>query len=175
MAEAEFNKEEFDSVKTEMYAEDEFGMALKGYLVVRFLFYVIGIFTILGAVLAAVLGATTINDLVSNATGLEASHPLLGDDTFMNVQICMFVQAAYTILSAACVALLYIKRTKIYAFIDLGLFVIFLLVFIILGSPDFLTTADGGMTAWPLYLLLNPIFSFAALFVGDHFKYMPFK
>ncbi len=173
MAEAEFNKEEFDSVKTESYAEDEFGIGLKTYLVVRFVFYTIGIFMILGALLALILGATTLNDLVSNATALVSTSPIL-DENFTGFQICMFIQAAYTILSAVCVALLYIKRTRLYAFIDIGLFVIFALVFVIMGTFDIMTTNGGlGFTAWPLYFLLNPIWSFIALFAGDHFKYMP--
>ena len=167
---AEFTKDDFDRVKAEDYVEDEFGLALKGYLLVRIIFYAVGIFMILGAVVALLFGATTINDLVSNATGLNSQSPVLNDN-FSGLQLCMFVQAIYTIAAAVVTALLYIKRAKIYAFIDLGLFVVFAAVFFIMGSFELLSNGS----AWILYFLLNPIFSFAALFVGKHFDYMPMK
>ncbi len=164
---AEFTKEDFDKVKEEDYVEDEFGLGLKGYLIVRMVFYAVGIFTILGALLALITGSTTLNDLVSNATGLNATSPILNDG-FTGLQICMFVQAFYTIASFVCVGLLYIKRTRLFAFIDIGLFVVFAAIFFIMGSFEIFFG-----TAWFLYFLLNPVISFVALFVGKHFDYMP--
>ncbi len=167
---ADFTKEDFDMVKSEDYVEDEFGLALKGYLIVRIAFYLVGTFAILGAVFALLTGSTTINDLVSNATGLNIQSPVLNDH-FSGLQICMFVQAIYTVGSLVSVGLLYIKRTKLFAFIDLGLFVLLAAVFFIMGSFDILFNGS----AWFLYFLLNPVISFVALFVGKHFDYMPMK
>ena len=160
--------QDFEQVKEEEYMEDEFGLALKGYLIVRIVFYLIGTFAVLGAILAAAVGATTINDLVSNATALDTKKPLL-NEAFNGLQICMFVQAFYTVASLVCVTLLYIKRTKLFAIIDVGLFVIFAAVFVVFGAFDLLFNGS----AWMLYFLLNPLFSFAALFGGKHFSYMP--
>lgn len=167
---AEFTKDEFDKVKDEDYIEDEFGLGLKGYLLVRAAFYCIGTFMTLGAILALLLGATSIGDLVSNATGFNATSSILNNN-FDGLQLCMFVQAFYTIASLVCVALLYIKRAKLYAFIDIGLFVVFVAIFFIFGSFELLSNGS----AWWLYFLFNPIFSFIALFAGKHFPYMPMK
>ena len=150
------------------YVEDEFGLALKGYLIVRIVFSTIGVFMILGALIALIFGATTLNDLVSNATALNSTNKTL-NDCFSGLQICMYVQAFYTIASAVTVTLLYIKRSKLFAFIDIGLFVLFTVVFFIMGSTELLTNGS----AWLLYFLLNPIWSFIALFGGKHFAYMP--
>ena len=150
------------------FVEDEFGLVLKGYLLVRIAFYCIGTFMVLGAVLALILGATDLNDLVSNATGFNATSSIL-DDNFGGLQICMFVQAIYTVASLVCVVLLYLKRSRLYAFIDIGLFVVFVAVFFIMGSFELLTNGS----AWWLYFVFNPIFSFAGLFGGKHFAYMP--
>jgi hypothetical protein len=150
------------------YVEDEFGLALKGYLIVRIVFYTIGVFMILGALIALIFGATTLNDLVSNATGLNSTNKTL-NDCFNGLQLCMYVQAFYTIASAVTVTLLYIKRSKLFAFIDIGLFIVFTVMFFIMGSMDLLTNGS----AWLLYFLLNPIWSFIALFGGKHFAYMP--
>ena len=165
---ADFTKEDFDAVKAEDYVEDEFGLALKGYLIVRAVFYCIGTFMILGALVALIFGATSLNDLVSNATGLNAASPVLNDN-FFGLQICMFVQAIYTIGALICVVMTYIKRTKLFVFIDLGLFVVFVAMFFIMGSMELLTNGS----AWILYFLLNPIFSFAGILGGKHFSYMP--
>ena len=167
---AEFTKEEFDKVKAEDYVEDEFGLVLKCYLLVRAVFYCIGTFMVLGALLALVLGATDLNDLVSNATGFNATSSIL-DNNFNGLQLCMYVQAIYTVASLVCVVMTYIKRTKIFAFIDLGLFVVFVATFFILGSMELLSNGS----AWWLYFVLNPIFSFAGLIGGKHFAYMPMK
>lgn len=167
---ADFTKDDFDRVKGEDYVEDEFGLALKGYLIVRAVFYCIGTFMVLGALVALILGATSIGDLVSNATGLNATSPVLNNN-FDGLQICMFVQAFYTIASLVCVVLLYLKRAKLYAFIDLALFIVFVAVFFIMGSMELLSNGS----AWWVYFVLNPIFSFAALFGGKHFAYMPMK
>lgn len=165
---AELTKEELDRGRDMDYTEDEFGIGLKGYLLVRICFYLIGTFMVLGALLALVFGATTFNDLVSNATALSANSPILNDN-FTGLQICMIVQAIVTIGSLVSVTMLYIKRTRLFAFIDLGLFAVLVAVFFIMGSMDILTNGS----AWLLYFLLNPIWSFIALFAGKHFRYMP--
>ncbi len=165
---AEFTKEDFDIVKEEQYVEDEFGLGLKGYLIVRAAFYCIGTFMILGAVMALIFGATTLTDLVSNATGFNSTNSIL-DNNFNGLQLCMFVQAFYTIASLVCVVLTYIKRTKLFVFIDLGLFVLFVAAFIIFGSFELLSNGS----AWWLYFAFNPIFSFLGIVIGKHFPYMP--
>ena len=165
---AENVNEALEVMNNEDYIEDEFGLGLKLYLGVRFVFYIIGIIAILGAVLCVLLGLTNMDNLVSNATGYSATAV---DLNFGGYQICMFVQAAYTILSAVIVALLYIKRTKLFAFIDLGLFVVLLGAMFAMGAPDLLFNGS----AWGFYLLINPVFSFIALFIGKHFRYMPLK
>ncbi|MBO6302725.1 MAG: hypothetical protein J6N15_09845 [Ruminiclostridium sp.] len=165
---AEFTKEDFDVVKEEQYVEDEFGLGLKGYLILRAAFYCIGTFMVLGALLALIFGATTLNDLVSNATGLNATNATLNDN-FNGLQICMFVQAFYTIASLVCVVLTYIKRTRLFVFIDLGLFALFVIAFFIFGSFELLSNGS----AWLLYFIFNPVFSFLGLIVGKHFPYMP--
>ena len=175
---AELTKEEFDQVRDEDYVEDEFGLGLKGYLIVRAVLYCIGTFMVLGGILALLTGTITINDLVSNSTGLKAASSVLNDN-FNGLQICMFVQSFYVIASLVVVVLFYIKRTKLFAFIDLGLFVLFAAVFFIMGSFELLnppiSTWSFGAVSWPLLFLLNPVFSFIALFVGKHFPYMPMK
>ena len=75
---AELTKEELDRGRDMDYTEDEFGIGLKGYLLVRICFYLIGTFMVLGALLALVFGATTFNDLVSNATALGAKNSASG-------------------------------------------------------------------------------------------------
>ena len=165
---AENVNEAMEVMNNEEYIEDEFGLGLKLYLGVRFVFYIIGIFAILGAVLCVLLGLTNMDNLVSNATGYTA---MAVDANFGGYQICMFVQAAYTILSAVVVALLYLKRTRLFAFIDLGLFVVLLGAMFAMGAPDLLFNGS----AWTFYLLINPVFSFIALFAGKHFRYMPLK
>ena len=162
---AELTKEELDRMD---YTEDEFGIGLKAYLYARAGFYLIGTFMILGALFALVCGATTFNDLVSNATGLSANSPVLNDN-FTGLQICMIVQAVVTIGSLAGIVLLLIKRSRLFALIDLGLFVVLVAVFFIMGSMELLSNGS----AWILYFLLNPIWSFIALFVGKHWQYMP--
>lgn len=165
---AELTKEINAPANETEYYEDEFGLSLKIYLGARFIFYVIGVFMILGALLCVGTGLTYFDDLVSNATGYSATNV---DFNFGGYQICMFVQAAYTILSAVTVALLYIKRSKLFAFIDLGLFVVLFAAMFAMGAADLLTNGS----AWVIYLVLNPVISFIALFAGKHFKYMPFK
>lgn len=165
---AELTKEIGAPASEAEYYEDEFGLSLKIYLGARFIFYIIGIFMILGALVCVGTGLIYFDDLVSNATGYSATSV---DANFSGYQICMFVQAAYTILSAAAVALLYIKRSKLFAFIDLGLFVVLFAVMFAMGAVDLLTNGS----VWAVYLVLNPVISFIALFAGKHFKYMPFK
>ena len=162
------NEAVLDTDKQE-YIEDEFGLGLKFYLGARFIFYVIGIFAILGALLCVILGITTMDDLTSNATGFKAT--IITDDNLFSLQMCLFVHAGYTILSAAAVALLYLKRTRLFAFIDLGLFVVLMAVMFAMGAPDLLFNGS----VWFVYLILNPVISFIALFAGKHFSYMPLK
>ena len=159
---------EYEDPRSTEYIEDEFGLALKGYLGVRIIFYCIGVFAILGAIIALLFGATTLNDLVSNATGFSATNADLNNN-FNGLQLCMYVQAFYTIASAVVVTLFYLKRTRLFAIIDVALFVVFAIFFFIFGSVSLL----GNGSAWLLYFLLNPIWSFAALFGGKHFAYMP--
>lgn len=162
---AELTKEELDRMD---YTEDEFGIGLKAYLYARAGFYLIGTFMILGALLALVCGATTFNDLVSNATALSANSPVLNDN-FNGLQLCMIVQAVVTIGSLVSIVLLILKRSRLFALIDLGLFVVLVAVFFIMGSMELLSNGS----AWILYFLLNPIWSFIALFAGKHWQYMP--
>ena len=159
---------DFDAPRGGEFIEDEFGLALKGYLIVRIIFYCIGVFMILGALIDLIFGATTLNDLVSNATGFAATNADLNNN-FNGLQMCMYIQAFYTIASAVVVTLFYLKRNRLFAFIDLGLFVVFAVCFFIFGSISVL----GNGSAWLLYFLLNPIWSFIALFGGKHFAYMP--
>ncbi|MBQ8903922.1 MAG: hypothetical protein IJY73_06500 [Oscillospiraceae bacterium] len=148
------------------YIEDEFGIALKGFLLGRFVFCLICTFMVLGALVCVFTGHTNFDVLISNATGLMASAV---DQNFSGYQLCMYLQAAYSILGTASVLLFMIKRSKLFALIDLGLFVGFFAVSIIMGAGSLLFNGS----AWILYLVFNPIWSFIALFAGKHFKYMP--
>lgn len=152
----------------ELYYEDEFGVGLKIFLGARIVYYIIGLFLILGALLCVVLGLTNLDDLVSNATGYNA---MLVDANFGGYQICMYVQAFYTIASLVVTTLFFVKRSKLLAFIDLGLFVVLLAVVFVMGAFDLFTNGS----AWLVYAVINPLWSFIALFAGKHFKYMPLK
>ena len=148
--------------------EDEFGIGLKLYLGIRIVFYAICTFMVLGALLYLCLGITTMDDLVSNATGLSATDV---EANFGGNQICMYVQAVYTIASAVCVTMLYLKRTRLFAIIDLVLFVVLAAVTFAMGCGGLLF----NVSAWLVYFILNPVFSFIALFAGKHWQYMPMK
>ena len=167
MAEGRFFMSEnlIDDYRTSGKTEDEFGIALKLYLGIRFAVYAIGVFMILGALLYTALGINSFDDLVSNATGLSATQV---DSNFDGYKICMFVQAFYTVGAAVCVALTYIRRSQLFAIIDLGLFVVLAAVMFIMGGGGLLFNGS----AWIVYFILNPIFSFIALFAGNHFNYM---
>ena len=145
-----------------------FGIPLKGYLLVRAVFYAAGIFCVLGALLAAAAGATDLNDLVSSATGLEAASGTLNNN-FTGLRICMYVQAGYTAAAFVCTLFLLLRRSKLAAAADLALFAVFAAVFLIFGS--FVRLTNGS--AWIWYFLLNPVFSFAALAAGKRFRDMP--
>ena len=150
------------------YIEDEFGIALKGFLVARFVFGLICAFMVLGALVCVFTGLTNFDVLISSATGLL---PGAVDQNFSGYQLCMYLQAAYSILGTAAVLMFIIKRNKLFAFIDLALFVVFFAVSLVMGAGSLLFSGS----AWIFYLIFNPVWSFIALFAGKHFKYMPFK
>lgn len=150
------------------YIEDEFGIGLKGFLLGRFVFGLICAFMVIGALVCVFTGLTNFDVLISSATALM---PSAVDLNFSGYQLCMYLQAAYSILGTAAVLLFMIKRNKLFAFIDLALFVVFFAVSLVMGGADLLFNGS----AWFLYLIFNPVWSFIALFAGKHFKYMPFK
>ncbi len=150
------------------YIEDEFGIALKGFLLGRFVFGLICVFMVLGALVCVFTGLTNFDVLISNSTGLM---PSAVDLNFSGYQLCMYLQAAYSILGTAAVLMFMIKRNKLFAFIDLALFVVFFAVSLVMGGGSLLFNGS----AWFLYIIFNPVWSFIALFAGKHFKYMPFK
>ncbi len=150
------------------YIEDEFGIGLKGYLAGRFVFGLICTFMVLGALVCVFTGLTNFDVLISSATGLL---PFAVDQNFSGYQLCMYLQAGYSILGTVSVLMFMIKRNKLFAFIDLALFVVFFAVSLVMGAGSLLFNGS----AWIFYLIFNPVWSFVALFVGKHFKYMPFK
>jgi len=150
------------------YIEDEFGIGLKGFLLARFVFGLICVFMILGALVCVFTGLTNFDVLISSSTGLL---PHAVDQNFSGYQLCMYLQAAYSILGTAAVLMFMIKRNKLFAFIDLAIFVVFFAGSMVMGGADLLFNGS----AWFFYLIFNPVWSFVALFAGKHFKYMPFK
>lgn len=150
------------------YIEDEFGIGLKGFLLGRFVFGLICAFMVLGALVCVFTGLTNFDVLISSATGLL---PNAVDQNFSGYQLCMYLQAAYSILGTAAVLMFMIKRNKLFAFIDLALFVVFFAGSMVMGGASLLFNGS----AWVFYLIFNPVWSFIALFAGKHFKYMPFK
>ncbi len=150
------------------YIEDEFGIALKGFLLGRFVFGLICAFMVLGALVCVFTGVTNFDVLISSATALM---PNAVDQNFSGYQLCMYLQAAYSILGTAAVLMFMIKRNKLFAFIDLALFLVFFIGSLVMGAGSVLFNGS----AWILYLIFNPVWSFIALFAGKHFKYMPFK
>lgn len=158
------------------YIEDEFGLGLKLFLLARFVFAIICAFAVLGGVVCLLTG-TSADVLISTATGFL---PNALDQNFNGYKMCMYAQAAYSILSTVVVFLFMKERNKLYALIDLGLFVAFIGISIAMGAffanpmtTDMTNLFTNG-SAWILYVVFNPIWSFIALFVGNHFKYMPF-
>ncbi len=151
------------------YVEDEFGIALKGFNLARLVFGIICAFASLGALLCLILGHIYPDEIISNITGLGAAAV---DANYMGYMVAAWLQIAYSILGTATVLMFIVKRNKLFAFIDLALFVVFFAVSLILGGGALI--ADGA-PCWFLYIILNPIWSFIALFAGKHFKYMPFK
>ncbi len=150
------------------YIEDEFGIALKGFLLGRFVFGLICAFMVIGAIVCVFTGITNFDVLISSATALM---PNAVDQNFSGYQLCMYLQAAYSILGTAAVLMFMIKRNKLFAFIDLALFLVFFIGSLVMGAGSILFNGS----AWILYLIFNPVWSFIALFAGKHFKYMPFK
>lgn len=158
------------------YIEDEFGLGLKGYLLARLVFGLICAFMVLGGVVCLLTG-TSADVLISAATGLV---PNAVDQNFDGYKLCMYAQAFYSIVSPVIVFLFMKDRNKLYALIDLALFVVFMGVSIAMGAlfANPATTGEVNLftngSAWFFYILFNPVWSFIALFVGKHFKYMPF-
>ncbi|MCM1417557.1 MAG: hypothetical protein NC084_03345 [Bacteroides sp.] len=165
------------AVMNEDYIEDEFGLGLKGFLLARLVFLGLCLFMVLGALVCVFTGLTNFDVLISSATALTPSKV---DQHFTGYQICMFAQGVYSVASPFLVFLFMTKRNKLFAFIDLGAFLVFIIVSIVMGAA---ATVINGETvslffngsAWIAYLVFNPVWSFIALFVGKHFKYMPFK
>lgn len=164
------------NISADEYIEDEFGLGLKGFLLARLVFGLICAFMVLGGVVCLLAG-TSADVLISSATGLV---PAAVDENFSGYQICMYAQAAYSILSPVIVFLFMKNRNKLYALIDLALFVVFIGISIAMGAffANPMTTGSVNLftngSAWIFYVLFNPVWSFIALFVGNHFKYMPF-
>lgn len=161
----------------EDYIEDEFGLGLKGYLLARLVFSGLCLFMVLGALVCVFTGLTNFDVLISSATGLTPSKV---DQNFTGYQICMFVQGIYSVASPFLAFLFITKKNKLFAIIDVGAFLVFLAVSIVMGAAA--AEINGSIvslffngSAWFFYLILNPVWSFIALFVGKHFKYMPFK
>ncbi len=150
------------------YIEDEFGIALKGYLAGRFVFGLLCVFMVLGALVCVFTGLTNFDVLISSSTALM---PNAVDQNFSGYQLCMYLQAGYSVLGTVAVLMFMIKRNKLFAFIDLALFVAFFAVSLVMGAGSLLFNGS----AWIFYLIFNPVWSFIALFAGKHFKYMPFK
>lgn len=151
------------------YVEDEFGIALKGYNLARLVFGIICAFASLGALLCLILGHIFPDEIISNITGLGSATV---DGNYNGYMIAAYLQIAYSILGTAATFMLIAKRNKLFAIIDVLLFVVFFAVSVVLGGTALIS---DGAPCWFLYILLNPVWSFIALFAGKHFKYMPFK
>ena len=151
------------------YVDDEFGIALKGYLLARFVFGVICAFASLGALLCLILGHIYPDEIISNITGLSSAAV---DTNYMGYMIAAWGQVAYSILGTAAVLMLMVKRNKLFAIIDTALFVVFFAVALVMGGVALL---GDGAPCWFLYIILNPVWSFIALIAAKHFKYMPFN
>lgn len=153
------------------YVEDEFGVGLKVYLLARLVFGIICLFSTIGIFVCALLGVIIMGngEHISNFTGLGISYI---DANFMGLSVASYAQAAYSLLGTVSCFMLIAKRSKLTAIIDTILFVVFFAVSIVLGGTVLLT---DGAPCWFLYIILNPVWSFIALFVGKHFKYMPAK
>ena len=70
------------------YIEDEFGIALKGFLLGRFVFGLICAFMVLGALVCVFTGLTNFDVLISSATALM---PSAVDQNFSGYQLCMYL------------------------------------------------------------------------------------
>lgn len=161
----------------EDYVEDEFGLGLKVYLLARLVFSGLCLFMVLGALVCVFTGLTNFDVLISSATGLTPSKV---DWNFTGYQICMFAQGVYSVASPFLVFFFMAKKNKLFAIIDLAAFLVFIAASIVMGAAaaeingEIVSLFFNG-SAWIVYLILNPVWSFIALFAGKHFKYMPFK
>ncbi len=151
------------------YEEDEFGIALKGYLLARLVFGIICAFASIGALLCVILGHIYPDEFISNITGLGSS---VVDSNYMGFMIAAYAQIAYSFLGTATNFMLIAKRNKLSAILDVAAFVVFFAVSLVLGGTALI---GDGAPCWFIYILLNPVWSFIALFAGKHFKYMPTK
>ncbi len=151
------------------YVEDEFGVALKGYNLARLVFGIVCAFASIGALLCLILGHIYPDEIISNITGLSTS---VVDSNYMGYMIAAYLQIAYSLLGTAATFMFIAKRNKLFAIIDVALFVVFFAVSLVLGGTALI---GDGAPCWFLYIILNPLWAFIALFAGKHFKYMPFK
>lgn len=151
------------------YVEDEFGIGLKGYLLARFVFMLTSVFAALGALLCLAVGLILPSEIASSLTGMGSGAV---NANYMGLTIVGYAQAAYSIIGAFTVLWLMVKRSRLAAIIDLAAFVVFFALSIVLGGVGLF---GEGAPCWFIFIILNPVFSFIALFAGKHFKYMPFK
>lgn len=169
-----------DTVEEEIdeYIEDDFGLGLKAFTLARLVFCGLSAFMVLGALVCVVTGFTPIDVLISSATGFG---PAAVDQNYDGYKICMFVQAVYSLISPVLIFMFMKNRSKIFAIADLALFVVFIGISMAMGALFLNPAATGNPclftngSAWFFYLIFNPVWSFIALFVGKHFKYMPLK
>lgn len=151
------------------YIEDEFGVGLKVYLGARFVLALICVFAALGALLCVVLGHIYPDEAISNFTGLG---PAAIDANYFGLMVAGYAQVAYAFIGGFTSLWLLAKRNKLAAIVDVAAFVVFFAVALVMGGPALIT---DGAPCWILYVVLNGLWSFIALFAGKHFKYMPFK
>lgn len=178
MSDNVLNLSEPKEEKIDEYIEDEFGLGLKIFLLARLVFCGLCAFMVLGALVCVVTGFTPIDVLISSATGFG---PAAVDQNYDGYKICMFAQAAYSIISPVLVFMFMKNRSKLLAVADLVLFVVFIGISVAMGALFLNPVATGNPclftngSAWFFYLIFNPVWSFIALFAGKHFKYMPLK
>ncbi len=153
----------------EDYVEDEFGVGLKLFLGGRFVFSLICVFAALGALLCLITGHIYPDEVISNFTGFG---PSAIDANYNGLMIAGYAQAAYAFIGTFTVLWFMAKKSKLAAIIDLATFVVFFALSLVMGGTGLLT---DGAPCWFIYIILNPVWSFIALFVGKHFKYMPAK
>lgn len=151
------------------YIEDEFGVGLKIYLGARFVLALVCVFAALGTLLCVLLGHIYPGEEISNFTGLG---PAAVDANYLGLLIAGYAQVAYAFIGGFTTLWLLAKRCKLAAIVDLAAFVVFFALSIVMGGSALIT---DGAPCWILYIVLNGLWSFIALFAGKHFKYMPTK